>query len=161
MRKVLFVLMGMALLVGCNQKQKNAPADEVNLEEVVADSSTVSQTYDSVVVCESRALVDSVYRNSEEYEKSHETFAHLVTVMTKGMDDIDLNLFLLRNAIASFRHSSEYFSTHTDEMRDMVNQKRMMLYGQKIREIRQKLILMRLSEEQQQQLDSLNSLIQF
>lgn len=161
MRKVLFVLMGMALLVGCNQKQKNSPTDGTNFEEVVADSLSVSQTYDSLIVCEGRAMVDSLYRNSEEYKKSHDDFAHLVTEMTKDMDDIDSNLFLLKNAIASFKHSSEYFSTHTDEMRDVVNQKRMMLYGQKIKEIRQKLIQMKLSEEQQSQLDSLNSLIQF
>ena len=161
MRKVLFVLMGIFLLVGCNPKQKNAPTDETNLEEVEADSSSVSQTYDSLIVCESRALVDSAYRNSEEYKKSHEEFARLVTVMTKGKDDIDLNLFLLKNAISSFRHYSEYFSTHTDEMRDVVNQKRMMLYGQKVRELRQKLIQMKLSDDQQKQLDSLNSLVQF
>lgn len=161
MRKVLFVLMGTALFVGCNQKTKTVPQDEANLEQVVADSSTVSQTYDSLIASESRALVDSVYRNTGEYKKRHDDYARLVTVMTKGMDDIDLNLFLLKNAIASFRHSSEYFASNTEEMRDVINQKRMMLYGQKIREIRQKLIQMKLSDEQQSQLDSLNSLIQF
>lgn len=161
MRKVLFVLMGMALLVGCTQKQKNVPADEQNIEEVVADSSTVGQTYDSLIVCESRAMLDSTYRNSDEYKKSHEQFAFLSAKLTEGKSDVDANLCLLKNAVSSFLHYSEHFAKNTAEMRDVVNQKRMQLYGQKVRELRGQLIQSKLSDEQQAQLDSINRLIQF
>lgn len=161
MRKVLFVLMGMALLVGCTQKQKNVPADEQNIEEVVADSSTVGQTYDSLIVCESRAMLDSTYRNSDEYKKSHEQFAILSAKLTEGKSDVDANLCLLKNAVSSFLHYSEHFAKNTAEMRDVVNQKRMQLYGQKVRELRGQLIQSKLSDEQQAQLDSINRLIQF
>lgn len=161
MKKVLFVLMGMLLLVACSQKQKNVPTDEQNLEEVVADSSTVGQTYDSLIVCESRAMLDSTYRNSDEYKKSHEQFALLSTKLTEGKSQVDANLCLLKNAVSSFLHYSEYFAKNTMEMRDVVNQKRMQLYGQKIRELRQQLIQSKLSDAQQAQLDSINRLIQF
>lgn len=161
MRKVLFVLMGMALLVGCTQKQKKVPADEQNIEEVVADSSTVGQTYDSLIVCESRAMLDSTYRNSDEYKKSHEQFAILSAKLTEGKSDVDANLCLLKNAVSSFLHYSEHFAKNTAEMRDVVNQKRMQLYGQKVRELRGQLIQSKLSDEQQAQLDSINRLIQF
>lgn len=161
MKKVLFLLMGMFLLVGCNQKQKDAPTDEQNLEEVVADSSTVGPAYDSLVVCESRAMLDSVYRNSDEYKKSHDKFALLSAKLTEGKSEVDANLCLLGYQIASFLHYSEYFAKNTAEMSDVVNQKRMQLYGQKVRELRQQLIQSKLSDEQQAQLDSLNGLIQF
>ncbi len=149
------------MLWGCNPKQKQVPTDESNLEEVEADSASVSQTYDSLVICESRAMLDSAYQNSDEYKESHDSFERVVGKMTEGMDEVDVELFLLKNAIASFLSASQHFATHTEEMHDVVNQKRMMLYGKKIREIRQKLIQMKLSEGQQNQLDSLNRLIQF
>lgn len=153
--------MGLALLAGCSQKPKNVPLEESNLDKVVADSSTVGPAYDSLIVCESRALVDSSYRNSESFKKGHETYTLLYERMTEGMDKVDADLFQLRLAIASFNRGASYFATHTSEMSDVVNQKRMMLYGQKVREIRQRLIQSKLSEAQQNQLDSLNTLIHF
>lgn len=161
MKKVLFVLMGMALLVACNPKQKNVPADEQSVKEVVADSSTVGPAYDSLVVCESRAMLDSAYRNSDEYKKSHDEFALLSAKLTEGKSEVDANLCLLKYQIASFLHYSEYFAKNTAEMSNVVNQKRMQLYGQKIRDLRQKLIQSKLSDAQQAQLDSINKLIQF
>lgn len=161
MKKVLFVLMGMFMLVGCNQKQKNVPTDEQGINEVVADSSTVGPAYDSLIVCESRAMLDSTYRNSDEYKKSHELFALLSAKMTEGKSEVDANLCLLKNAVSSFLHYSAHFAKNTTEMRDVVNQKRMQLYGQKVRELRQLLIQSKLSDAQQAQLDSINRLIQF
>ena len=161
MRKVLFVLVGILLLVGCSQKQKSVPQDESNLEKVVADSSTVGPAYDSLIVCESRALVDSSYRKSEEFKNVHETYTSLYERMTEGMGKVDADLLQLKLSISAFNHNSEYFATHSSEMSNVVNQKRMMLYGQKIREIRQRLIQSKLSDTQQAHLDSLNTLIHF
>lgn len=160
MKKVLIILLGTAWLMGCTQKSKQVPAD-TPLEEVVADSASVGEAFDSLVVSESRALVDTTYRNSDEYKKAHEEYEVLTNKLTQGLDDVDAHLLLLKNAIASFLHYSAYFATHTSEMGDEVNRKRMMLYGQKVREVRQKLIQSKLSEQQQAQLDSLNGLIHF
>lgn len=151
----------MLLLVGCSQKQKSVPQDESNLEKVVADSSTVGPAYDSLIVCESRALVDSSYRKSEEFTNVHETYTSLYERMTEGMGKVDADLLQLKLSISAFNHNSEYFATHSSEMSKVVNQKRMMLYGQKIREIRQRLIQSKLSDTQQAHLDSLNTLIHF
>lgn len=161
MKKVLFVLMGMFLLAGCNQKQKNVPAGGQGVNEVVADSSTVGPAYDSLIVCKSRAMLDSAYRSSDEYKESHEQFSLLSAKMTEGMSEVDAHLCLLKNAVSSFLHYSEYFAKNTVEMQDVVNQKRMQLYGQKIRDLRQQLIQSELSDVQQAQLDSINRLIQF
>ena len=82
-------------------------------------------------------------------------------VLIEGMSEVDAHLCLLKNAVSSFLHYSEYFAKNTVEMQDVVNQKRMQLYGQKIRDLRQQLIQSELSDVQQAQLDSINRLIQF
>lgn len=148
------------LLVGCSPKQKNA-ATSVDEQSIEADSTTVRQTFDSLVVAESRAEMDPAYAESQEYAKSHDDFQEVVGQLTQDMSETDRQLYLLDCAVSAFTRNSQHFATHTSEMADPANQRRMAMYGQKIREYRQVLITSKLDDVQQRRLDSLNALIHF
>ena len=160
MKKIIMVMAAALLLAGCTQKQKNAAAGTDN-QEVVADSATVGQAFDSLVVAESHAQADPAFAQSQQYTESHDEFESAVDQLTQGMSDTDRQLYLLNCAVTAFDRNSRYFATHTSEMADPANQRRMALYGQKIKEYRQALITSHLDSCQQRRLDSLNAKIHF
>ena len=160
MKKIIMAMAATLFLAGCSYKQKNVAAD-ADQQEVMADSATVGQAFDSLVVAESRAQADPAYAQSQKYTERHNEFNAAIDRLTQDMSDTDRQLYLLECAVSAFNRNSQYFATHTSEMANPVNQHRMALYGQKIREYREALITTKLDSCQQQRLDSLNAKIQF
>ena len=158
-RHIIMALAAVLLLAACNSKPK-AGAD-ASTTKVEADSATVGAAFDSLVVAESRAQADAEYAQSDAYAQSHEEFDAAIDQLTQGMSATDRQLYLLGCAVSAFARNSQYFATHTSEMANPANQRRMALYGQKIKEYREVLITSQLNESQQRTLDSLNAEIQF
>ncbi|MGM9699135.1 MAG: hypothetical protein ACI3Y0_10900 [Prevotella sp.] len=137
MRKLILPLIAVVLLAACSGRQK-APADNTPAEEVVADSASVSDSFDALVLAEAKALVDSSYFSTEEYQSICEKYSAVMDKWLEGKDEagrIEAELNLAKSALE--RHG-RYFATHTDEMRDPLNQKFMMTCSKKVRELQKR-----------------------
>ncbi len=165
MRKVLSLLIGAALIVGCSpSKQRNADesdANTVSLDSIAADSAAMSLSYDSLVAVESRAAVDTAYASSNEYRQCHAVYDEIVAQLTVGMDESELVLFQLKNAVTAYYNAGKHYSSSPMEMRNPQNQERMKLYVKKAKELKEQLLASHPTQEQLRQLDSISKIIHF
>lgn len=164
MRKVLSILTGAALIAGCSpSKQRNVQDGDgtAGLDSIVADSAAMSLSYDSLVAVESRAAVDTAYASSEEYRQCHAVYDEVVAQLTAGMDESELALFQLKNAVTAYYNAGKHYSSSPEEMRNPQNQERMKLYVKKAKELKEQLMASHPTQEQLRQLDSISKTVHF
>lgn len=160
MKKVSIVLLAVAFVAACTNKPKTE-GTAFSSQEEQADSASVRQSYDSLVVAQARAEVDTAYRHSDDFQQRQAAYERMVGAMTESMTEPQRLLYELDLAIQAFRNAGEHFGHNLQLMQDPVNQKTMAVYGLTVRQIRQQLLQQKLSATEQQRLDSLNALIQF
>lgn len=159
MKKLIIFLLLAAVVTACNNKKPEAVPTEGETTEANTDSAKLAQSYDSLVVTEARAAVDSTYVQSDEYKASHEAYDKMIARMTNGMEGADAALYQLEMAAASLQHNGSYFASNTELMRDPVNQQRMRITVQKAQELGKSIQNMGLTPDQQVLFDSLKAII--
>lgn len=134
MRKFILPIIVVALFAACSGRQK-APTDNTPAEEVVADSASVSDSFDALLRAEARALLDSTYTSSDEYLSICANHKSLIDKWLAGKDEAGRVAAELDLAKSALDRHGRHFATHTDEMRDPLNQKFMMVCSKKVREL--------------------------
>lgn len=160
MKKLLFFFALAALVAGCTQKG-NSGSDENAADSLSSDSAAVTYFYDNLVNAEARAAVDSSYAKSEEYTMVHEAFDKQMDKMADNMTEGQSLLMQLHYAINCLEEHGRHFASNVEEMRDPVNQQRMRIYAQKVKDLRSQLEKLELTPDDKQMLDSLKKKIRF
>lgn len=144
-----------ALLAACNGQQK-APADNKPEEAMVADSTTVSTSFADLVRAEARAALDSTFAATEEYAATRRQYEAVEEKMLESMDETEWAIYQLETAKRALDINGRHFASHTDEMRDPLNQKLMATYSRKLREAQMRIVTLKLTDTQRARVDSIN-----
>lgn len=155
MKRQWLILASALLLAACNGKQ-TAPADQNAAEATVADSLAVSSCYDELVMSEAKAQLDSTFVNTDEYAEAHTKYDVVVERHRQGMDEVEAAIEQLAMAKRAMNHYGRHFASHTEEMRDPLNQKLMATYSAKLRSAQLALVTMQLTDGQRAKVDSIN-----
>lgn len=133
-RIILQFIVAVALFASCMGRHK-APADNTSVSDIVADSISVAECYDSLVMVEARALIDTAYVSTDEYKSAVEDYKAVMDKWLEGKTEADQLLCQIDIAKATLESKGRHFATHTSEMRNPLNQKLMMTYSRKLREL--------------------------
>lgn len=157
MMKQWLILAAAAMLTACNGKQ-TAPADHDAADTAVADSLTVGNCYDDLVMSEAKAQLDSAFAATEEYAEAHSRYDDIVGKARQGMNEVETAIDELAIAKRAINHHGRYFASHTDEMRNPLNQILMATYSKRLRKAQMALITMKLDDSQRAKVDSINAM---
>ena len=159
------VVLTAAIVSSCSgNKNKAVESDEDSTATVVTGVQSEVETsaaYDSLVVAEARAAVDEAYRESEEYKDAHDAYQQALSEIADDMTEAQQLLMQLEQAVGHLEDNGRYFANHVQEMQNPVNQQRMKIYADKVKQLRQQLNDIQLLPDEQTQFDSLKERIKF
>ena len=163
--KTMAVVLTAAIVCSCSgNKNKAVDSDEDSTATVVISVQSEAETsaaYDSLVVAEARAAVDEAYRESEEYQEAHDAYQQALSEVADDMTEAQQLLMQLEQAVCHLEDNGRYFANHVQEMQNPVNQQRMRIYADKVKELRRQLNDIQLLPDEQTQFDSLKERIKF
>ena len=161
MKKTIAFLVFAAILAGCTQKG-NTTSDSTQLTDSLAtDSTAIVMSYDSLIAVEARAAVDSAFATSDEFQQAKARFNDIIDAATDDMTDAQRLIMQLQYAINSLEDHGRHFASNVAEMRNPVNQQRMRIYAEKVKDLYNQLQKLELTPDDKLMLDSLSKKIRF